>query len=76
MAEREERGYIPGRARLYGGRAWLYFCNENSGHLRFCLQPMAEHAFRSDQNISYPTVWVWKDNNSEGTCLWALLTEL
>ena len=38
----EERGYIPGRARLY-------FCNENSGQLRFCLQPSAAHGLRSDQ---------------------------
>ena len=38
----EERGYIP-------GRALLCFCNENSGHLRFCLQPRAAHALRSDQ---------------------------
>ena len=38
----EERGYIPVIARVY-------FCNENSGHFRFCLQPRAAHALRSDQ---------------------------
>ena len=37
-----DRGYIP-------KRALLYFCNENSGHLHFCLQPRAAHALRSDQ---------------------------
>jgi uncharacterized membrane protein len=40
----EERGYIHGRARLY-------FCNENSGQLRFNLQPRAAHALRLDQNL-------------------------
>jgi hypothetical protein len=61
----EERGYIPGRVRLYywkstvifpeergyiPGRARLYFCYENNDHLHFCLQPRAAHTLHSDQN--------------------------
>ena len=59
----EERGYIP-------GRAWLYFCNENSGHLCFCLQPRAGHALCSDQNwvtqiVAYLSCSASRNNWSE-----------
>ena len=46
----EEHGYIAGRARLYSRKCAVIFCNENNGHLRFCLQPRAAHVLRSDQN--------------------------
>ena len=41
MSRQEERGYIAGRARLYGGRAWLYLCNEFRGHCVSLLQSTA-----------------------------------
>ena len=56
----EERGYIPGRARLY-------FCNENSGHLCFCLQPRAAHALRSDQLPKIVTTFVYACSQGQRT---------
>jgi hypothetical protein len=53
----EERSYIAKERGHNPRRERLYFCNEDSGHLRFCLQPRAAHALYSDQNVNDCIVW-------------------